>query len=260
LCITRLPRGPPAILKESWLGNRDLPVSLGKKAKDFRKKLKENVDAAHAYVDEHTRAAQRKYVHYHNLRTRSKKFVVGKKCPILQKDSNSSRVFSKWHGTAEIIKIKSPDSYIVELYGKRMHIHANYLRHFNVRVDQLTCNRTRLLHPFDVQLTSNDCAIIYEDDVDFGDVNFVEPSLFNADQCLLLLSQLIDRNMIAHLKIDRQQQLLNLLDEYAACFSATPGHCMLVTHTIPTTPEFEPKRLRAYRVPENHPITKQMFI
>jgi hypothetical protein len=251
IVYNRLPSGPLAILKESWLGNRDLPVSLGKKAEDFLRELKENLEAAHAYVDEHTRAAQHKYVHYHNLRTRSKKFVVGEKCLILQPDSTASRVFSKWRGPAEIVEIKSPDSYIVELDGKRMHIHANYLRHFNVRVDQLTCNRTQLLHLFDVQLTCNDCAIIYEDDVDFGDVNFVEPSLFEADQCQLLPSQVIDRSMLAHLKTDRQQQLLNLLDEYAACFSETPGLCTLVMHTIPTTPEFVPKRLRAYRVPEN---------
>ena len=251
IVYNRLPRGPLAILKESWLGNRDLPVSLGKKAEDFLRELKENLEAAHAYVDEHTRAAQHKYVHYHNLRTRSKKFVVGEKCLILQPDSTASRVFSKWRGPAEIVEIKSPDSYIVELDGKRMHIHANYLRHFNVRVDQLTCNRTQLLHLFDVQLTCNDCAIIYEDDVDFGDVNFVEPSLFEADQGQLLPSQVIDRSMLAHLKTDRQQQLLNLLDEYAACFSETPGLCTLVMHTIPTTPEFVPKRLRAYRVPEN---------
>ena len=170
----------------------------------------------------------------------------------MQPDSTSSRVFSKWRGPAEIVEVKSPDSYIVELDGKRMHIHANYLRRFNVRVDQLTCSRTQLLHLFDVQLNCNDCAIIYEDDVDFGDVNFVEPSLFKADQSQRPVpSQLIDRSMLAHLNVDRQQQLFNLLDEYAACFSETPGLCALLMHTIPTTPDFVPKRLRAYRVPEN---------
>jgi hypothetical protein len=81
-------------------------------------------------------------------------------------------------------------------------------------------------------LTCNDCAIIYGDDVDFGNVNFVEPSLFNAEQCPWLPSQVIDRNMLAHLKIDRQQQLLNLLDEYAACFSETPGLCTLNRYYI----------------------------
>ena len=107
IVYNRLPRGPLAILKESWLGNRDLPVSLGKKAEDFLTKLKENLEISRAYVDEHTRNAPRKNVHYHNLRSRVKKFVVGDKCLILQPDSTSSRVFSKWRGPAEIVAIKS---------------------------------------------------------------------------------------------------------------------------------------------------------
>jgi hypothetical protein len=88
LVYNRLPRGP---LKESWLGNCDLPVSLGKRAKDFLNEIKENLEAAHAYTDEHTRNAQHKYVRYHTLRTRSKTFEVGDKCLILQPDSTSSR-------------------------------------------------------------------------------------------------------------------------------------------------------------------------
>jgi hypothetical protein len=64
-----MPRGPLAILQESRLGNRDLPIGLGKKAEDFLAEIKDNLEAARSYVDEHTRNAQRKYVHYHNLRT-----------------------------------------------------------------------------------------------------------------------------------------------------------------------------------------------
>jgi hypothetical protein len=46
LVYNRLPRGPLAILKESWLGNRDLPVGLGKQAEDFLNEIKENLEAA----------------------------------------------------------------------------------------------------------------------------------------------------------------------------------------------------------------------
>jgi hypothetical protein len=165
IVFNRMPRGPLAILRESWLGNRDLPISLGKTAEDFLAEIKDNLEAARSYVDEHTRNAQRKYVHYHNLRTRPKKFEVGDKCLILQPDSTSSRVFSQWRGPATIVDVKSPNGYIVELNGKRMHIHANSLRPFNVRVDQLTCSRTELLHLFSEPLNCNDCAIVYEDDV-----------------------------------------------------------------------------------------------
>jgi hypothetical protein len=63
-------------------------------------------------------------MHYHNLRTRPKKFEIGDKCLIFQPDTTSSRVFSQWRGPANIVDVKSPNSYIVELNGKRMHIHA----------------------------------------------------------------------------------------------------------------------------------------
>jgi hypothetical protein len=252
LVYNRLPRGPLAILKESWLGNRDLPVSLGKRAEDFLNEIKENLEAARAYTDEHTRNAQHKYVHYHNLRTRSKKFEVGDKCLILQPDSTSSRVFSRWRGPAEIIEVKSPGSYLVELDGKRMHIHANYLRPFNVRIDQLSCNRTQMSHLIDYSFTCNDCSIIYDDDADFGDIKVVEPELFtDRQEQVQLPSEMIDRDTLQHLSSERQKQLISLLDEFSACFSETPGLCSLVLHTIPTTSEFVPKRLRAYRVPEN---------
>jgi hypothetical protein len=33
--------------------------------------------------------------------------------------------------------------------------------------------------------------------------------------------------------------------------SDTPGLCPLVQHTIPLTDNFQPKRLRAYKIPEN---------
>ena len=49
---------------------------------------------------------------------------------------------------------------------------------------------------------------------------------------------------------DQQQRLLIVLDSYAGCFSDDPGLCQLVEHEINITPEFRPRRLRAYRVPE----------
>ena len=41
-----------------------------------------------------------------------------------------------------------------------------------------------------------------------------------------------------------------ILDEFADCFSETPGFCDFVEHEIHVTEDFKPKRLRAYKVPE----------
>ena len=37
---------------------------------------------------------------------------------------------------------------------------------------------------------------------------------------------------------------------HAPCFSETPGLCHGILHYIPTTPDFVPKRLKGYRIPE----------
>ena len=42
-----------------------------------------------------------------------------------------------------------------------------------------------------------------------------------------------------------------LLDRYSECFSEKPGLCTVLQHDINVSADFKPKRLRAYRVPEN---------
>jgi len=43
---------------------------------------------------------------------------------------------------------------------------------------------------------------------------------------------------------------LALLDEYVNVFTDKPGLCKTGMHEINVTPDFKPKRLRAYKVPE----------
>ena len=179
-----------------------------------------------------------------------KKIVVGQKCLILQPDDTSSRTFSRWKGPAEVVEVKSPHSYIVELDGKQMHIHANYLRPFHVRVDEVKCNCSELQSVIDNCFSCLNCSIIYENDSDFGNVEVIDTSASRGQE-ESLPSQLIDRKMLDHLSGIQQTQLLDLLDEFGSCFSQSPGLCTAVMHKIPTTPGFVPKRLRPYRIPEN---------
>ena len=55
---------------------------------------------------------------------------------------------------------------------------------------------------------------------------------------------------VAHLDESQRTELLRLLDGYADCFSDEPGLCDVVTHRIVTTPDFVPKQMRPYPVPE----------
>ena len=63
-------------------------------------------------------------------------------------------------------------------------------------------------------------------------------------------SQCIDASALDHLTVLQQTEFIGVLNEYAECFSETPGLCDSVEHEIVVSSEFRPKRLKPYRVPE----------
>jgi len=73
-------------------------------------------------------------------------------------------VYSRWKGPATVVEVKSPYSYLVELDGSRQHVHANKLRKFHVRVDEVMC--TPMIPGTDSEHTKtvDTCAVIYDSD------------------------------------------------------------------------------------------------
>ena len=59
-------RGPLSILKESWLGFRDLPTSLGKRAEDLPV-VQESLNMAEACAQHYTEIVKRQRVHNYNF-------------------------------------------------------------------------------------------------------------------------------------------------------------------------------------------------
>jgi len=105
-----------------------------------------------------------------------------------------------------------------------------------------------LLYPLSVTENSfSPCAIIYEHDNDFGDVEVLNDSE-NLPE--LLPNQEIEPEKLAHLSEKQRNELLSLLDKHRKCSSQTPGLCDRIQHEIHVTADFKPKRLAAYRVSE----------
>jgi len=73
------------------------------------------------------------------------------------------------------------------------------------------------------------CAIVYEDDSDFGCIDVVPSVVCQSDQ-IVLPSAKIDRESISHLSPEQQTELLALLDKYPECFSEVPVFTSEVTH------------------------------
>lgn len=201
LVYGQLMRGPLAILKETWSGQRDLPFSLGKSAEQFLAELREKLQIAGLYASEYSKKARNRYVSRYNLRSRDKHFNVNDKCLILEPDSTASKLFARWRGPGTVVEVKSPHSYIVELNGARCHVHANKMRRYFMQVDNVSCHLLSVQPCLedDSAVVCNNCAVIYERDADFGTIQVVEPVVHGA-QSELLPSKKIDHARLSHLK------------------------------------------------------------
>jgi hypothetical protein len=129
-----------------------------------------------------------------------------------------------------IAEVKTPHSYLVDLpNGARRHVHINNLRPFIARVQSVT----------------------YDSDVDFGHVVAAPTSDNRGEVVVLMPSQIIERACMSHLTNEQQEQLLQLLDRFAVCFSDKPGLCKVIEHDIVTVDGFQPKQAKPYKLPES---------
>ena len=240
LLFGRLPRGPLAVLRDSWQGDIELPVGLGKSAEQYLHDLHAQLKRVHEYAGEHASVAQERYAKAYNKHARPKSFEVDEEVIVLYPDS-TNKLRSRWQ-IGIIVDVRSNSSYLVKLPdGSVRQIHVNKLRPFH-KSSKVVKEVTDSGDVLGVSVNS----VILEQDSEFGSVYTVpvEPSLS-------LPSQRIDPSHIAHLTRSQQVQLLAVLDRFPECFDEKPGLCTLVEHEIIMSADFIPRRARAYKVPES---------
>jgi hypothetical protein len=108
-----------------------LPLDLAKAPCEYLQELERKLQIASDYASEHATREQDRYTHAYNLRSRDKSFQVGER----------------------VIYLMPSSTYIVELDGKRQWCHANNLRKYHERV---------------IDVSNHNCAIIFDNDRDFG--------------------------------------------------------------------------------------------
>lgn len=87
---------------------------------------------------------------------------------ILLPDSTSSRLWSRWRAPAKVVNMKSGRSYVVEIDDKRMHVHANFLHPYYVRVNDLMRESANLVNFYAADMLNVEtCSVIFEKDEDF---------------------------------------------------------------------------------------------
>jgi len=188
---------------------------------DLRSKLSEATE----FAQSHTDAAQQGYAAHYNLRAWQKTFRERSEVIVLAPE-NTDRTGNLWLGPGTVVKVKSPYSYLVDLdNGNIRHMHANKMRHFIARVQG--------------------CGVTAKCDTEFSKV--LSPEVVTNES--VMPSVRVEPEKLSHLDEDQRAELVEVLDEFAACISDKPGLCDVVTHRIVTTPEFVPKQMRPYRVP-----------
>jgi len=225
LVYGRNPRGPLTILKESWTGENDPSASLAQPVADYLLDLRSKLSEAAEFAQSHTESAQQGYAAHYNLRARQKEFQEGDQVIVLA-PKNTGEMGNRWLGPSTVVRVKSPYSYLVDLgNGNVRHMHANKMRHFVARIQG--------------------CGVIAECDTKFGKV--LPPEVVVNEG--VIPSVRVNPVKLSHLDEGQRAELVEVLDEFAACFSDKPGLCDVVTHRIVTTLDFVPKQMRPYRVP-----------
>ncbi|GFW26027.1 hypothetical protein TNCV_3316991 [Trichonephila clavipes] len=152
LVYGRLPSGLISLLKEVWVGERNIQTTLSRSVEKYLEDLIEKLRKAHEIAAETAEATQNNYASYYNLRSREKQFKVGDKVLVLL-PSSTHKLMKTWIGPATIIEITRPYSAKVELDdGGVRELHFNKLRPYIVRVGQV--------------------GLIFDQDSDFGDLHY----------------------------------------------------------------------------------------
>ena len=230
MLLGRTQTNPLKLVKESWTGENQIPSTIGKSVSEYLSELQTKLKEIHDSAESHATVEQQRYVNQYNRKARHKEFQLGQQVIVLIPDS-TNKLLKKWQGPASVVEKKS-NSYLIELdHGQRRWLHANLLRPYHPRVDQAVINN---------------CSIVYEEDEDFGSLPINCSPPFDDK----LPSQRVEDAKLAHLTSEQRQEFLSLLDEFADVFISKPGLCKVGVHEINVTPEFKPKRLTAYKIPE----------
>jgi len=83
LVYGRVARGPLAVLKESWIGERDIAFHLGKPVEQYLSDLKAKLESAVNFAEKRSQQAQNSYATHYNRRAKEKHFVKGEQVIVL---------------------------------------------------------------------------------------------------------------------------------------------------------------------------------
>ncbi|GBL99975.1 Retrovirus-related Pol polyprotein from transposon 17.6, partial [Araneus ventricosus] len=226
LVYGRLPRGPLALMRDFWMGKRNIPLGVSKSIEKYLEDLRQNLEKAHDIATGNAEKNQADYTRRYNLRAREKSFQVGEKVLILDSVS-PHKLLKKWIGPVTIIALTRPHSVLVRMEdGATKETHVNKIRPYLARVEQV--------------------GVIYDQDGDFGEI-FPAPADNDCEVNCDIQGRIYEQGK--ELSSQQKVELVHILSNYSHAFSRTPGKAKVPGHSIKVTDDCIPKRSAPYRIP-----------
>jgi len=94
-------------------------------------------------------------------------------------------------GPAVIKNRLSNHTYLVEINGSRKHLHADKIRKYHIQIDEATCDTVTPGHE---NTKLNHCAVIYDDDRDFGSVDVIDTDQLQQPELLPIITNNVPIN------------------------------------------------------------------
>src|ERR1043165_6915063 len=96
-------RGPLALLKDIWSQDFEISKSMPKSISGYLFELQQKLKLAAEIAEANTENKQQAYTSHYNKHAKMKKFEIGDKVLVFEKDS-STKILSRWIGPCTILK------------------------------------------------------------------------------------------------------------------------------------------------------------
>ena len=236
LLYGRVVRGPLAILQELWTGGA--VEADTKTTYQYVLDLKDRLEATCRVAQENLSKAAEKYRKQYNKKAKMRKFDVGDEVLLLL-PTDHNKLLMQWRGPYKVTGKVGKMDYRLDMDGKTKTFHANLLKKFFRREEQ-------------VGVLDAACTSVVDDDMEEEDEEDDEKSAAPRD--LLQLPSLTpsetlgDVQVSPHLNPDQQDQINALLHEFQDIMTDLPGCTNLGKHDIKLTDK-EPIKCRPYPLP-----------
>ena len=243
LLYGRTVRGPMAILKELWSGEKE--TSEVRSTYEFVLDLRERLEQTCKLAQEELRKATARSKGYYNRKSRMRRFKVGD-LVLLLLPTDSNKLLMQWKGPFSVLERLGDLDYRIQIGDKAKTFHANLLKKYINREDVNTTGSPEVDKRDVIDVVS--CAVIGEEDCNDESPSELE---YGEDIKLPTMKSKESSSDVAinsELPPEKVSQVKRLLGNYKDILTDLPGQTNVVMHEIRVTTE-HPVRLKPYPLP-----------